>query len=281
MKPLALLCAALWLFGCGGSGDSEPPPALSVSAATVNLLGTVGDDPPAAQVTVRNAGGGTLTFQVRSALADLDAAPASGSLAAGQSASIQLSYTCQSPGTHEGTVQVSSAGETAAVSVTAECSRAPFVYPDGPVLPRQTAVATPWHLTNVGVELRNMPAELESFCTTFRIDGEVNPDTNFYFSPFNGRINGLPYYGGIQTRIDGRNASGTFPRRNRGAIFSRWEERDLDATLPANESPYLLSGGTTGLSFPAGNYTITATPHAEPGGEGEQGGSLEVGFRLD
>lgn len=235
MKPLSLLCAALWLAGCGGSGDSEPPPALSVSDTAANLAGTVGDAPSATEIMVRNAGGGTLTFQVRTALVDLDAAPAGGSLAAGQSASIQLSYTCQSPGTHEGTVQVSGAGETMTVSVTAECSRPPFVYPDGPVLPRQTAVPTPWHLTSVGVELQNMPAYLESFCTTFRIDGEVDPDTNFYFSPFNGRINGISYYGGIQARIDGLNASGSRLRRNQGAIFSRWEERDLQATMRAND----------------------------------------------
>lgn len=235
MKPLALLCAALWLAGCGGGGDPEPPPALSVSATAANLAGTVGDDPAVTEITVRNSGGGTLTFQVRSALANLDAAPSSGSLMTGESASIQLSYACRSSGSHEGTVQVSGAGETMTVSVTAECSRAPFVYPDGPVLPAEAAVATPWHLTNVGVELRNMPAELESFCTTFRIDGEVDPDTNFYFSPFNGRINGISYYGGIQTRIDGLNASGSRLRRNQGAIFSRWEERDLEATMRADD----------------------------------------------
>lgn len=128
---------------------------------------------------------------------------------------------------------------TITVAVTAECAGSPgdghsFVCPDGPQLPANAAVPTPWHMTQVGVELNGMPDEIESFCTTFRIDGEVDSNVNFYFSPFNCNINELPFYGGIQTHIDGLNPDGEFVRRERGAIFSRWEERDTDATRAAS-----------------------------------------------
>lgn len=109
-----------------------------------------------------------------------------------------------------------------------------FAYPDGPQLPADSEVPTPWHMTDVGVEMNDMPQSLESFCTTFTIAGEVASGVNFYFSPFNGWINGIRFYGGVQTRIDGLGADGTFVRRGRGAIFSRWEERALEATLPAS-----------------------------------------------
>ena len=109
-----------------------------------------------------------------------------------------------------------------------------FVYPDGPQLPGDSEVPTPWHMTDVGVEMNDMPESLESYCTTFTIAGEVASGVNFYFAPFRNSINGIRFYGGVQTRIDGLRADGTYVQRGRGAIFSRWEERDLDATMPAS-----------------------------------------------
>ena len=108
-----------------------------------------------------------------------------------------------------------------------------FPYSDGPQLPEDTLVRTPWHMTNVWVDFQNIPGDFEAFCTTFRVEGETPGNINFYFSPFNNRINHLQFYGGLQTRIDGVRADGRFVRRNKGAIFSRWQERDTAAIMPA------------------------------------------------
>ena len=197
---------------------------------------------------MRNAGGGTLAFQAVTSMDDLDVTPASGSLSAGQSAGVRLTYSCRSEGTHGGTVRVAGANRTITVSVTLPnapdrpMAEIPLRIRTGPQLPADTSVPTPWHMTNVGVELNEMPDEIESFCTTFRIDGEVDSDVDFYFSPFNCRINELPFYGGIQTRIDGLSPDGDFVRRERGAIFSRWDERDTDATMTAGGGLYQSLG---------------------------------------
>ena len=104
-------------------------------------------------------------------------------------------------------------------------------------IPSDTRVKTPWHLTNILLYSANEPQDIQSYCTTFTIQGSVPDNINLYISPFNQRINQIPCYGGIQTHIDGytnKNRSrNTFMRRNRGSIFSRWEERNVDAIRQA------------------------------------------------
>ncbi len=107
------------------------------------------------------------------------------------------------------------------------------VYTDGPQLPPDTTVTTPWHLTNVRVTFDRAPETFESFCTTFQIEGEAGEDVNLYISPFNGMINQLQFYGGVQTAITGLDADGNRTRSGRGAIFSRWSERDTAAIMRA------------------------------------------------
>ena len=104
-------------------------------------------------------------------------------------------------------------------------------------LPPDTRIHTPWHLVNVHLYATNEPNDIQSYCATFSITGNVADDINVYISPFNQRINRIRCYGGIQTRIDGYpdrdQARISFVRRNRGAIFSRWEEQDPDAIRQA------------------------------------------------
>ena len=102
-------------------------------------------------------------------------------------------------------------------------------YTDGPQLPANTAVTTPWHLLNVRVTFDRAPETFESFCIRFRIEGDVGENVNLYFSPFNSTINQLPFYGGVQTAITGLDADGYRSAGGRGAIFSRWRERDTAA----------------------------------------------------
>lgn len=103
--------------------------------------------------------------------------------------------------------------------------------------PPHTQTRTPWHLVNVHLYSTNEAPDMQSYCTTFAVTGNVPGEINVYIAPFNQRINGIRCYGGIQTRIDGypdRNQQrGSFERRSRGAIFSRWEERHLDAIRQA------------------------------------------------
>ena len=117
-----------------------------------------------------------------------------------------------------------------------------FPYADGPQLPADALVRTPWHMTNVRVDFDRVPEDFETYCITFRLEGETADDVNLYFSPFNGTINRLTYYGGIQTHIDGRRPDGSQVRRNKGAIFSRWRERDTDAIMAASGGLYQSLG---------------------------------------
>ena len=119
---------------------------------------------------------------------------------------------------------------------------AAFPYADGPQLPPDTRVRTAWHMADVWVDLDHAPGDFETFCITFRIEGETADDVNFYFAPFNGAINQLTFYGGIQTHINGLRPDGRFVARDKGAIFSRWRERDTDAIMAAPGGLYRSLG---------------------------------------
>ena len=121
--------------------------------------------------------------------------------------------------------------------VTDSTAEKPPPDPQAEDRPPDTQAQTPWHLTNVYLYSENEPKDIQSYCTTFTIQGSVPDNINLYISPFNQRINQIPYYGGIQTHIDGypnkNQARNTFTRRNRGAIFSRWQERNVGAITQA------------------------------------------------
>ena len=119
---------------------------------------------------------------------------------------------------------------------------AAFPYADGPELPPDTRVRTAWHMADVWVDLDHAPGDFETFCITFRIEGESADDVNFYFAPFNGAINQLTFYGGIQTHINGLGSAGRFVARDKGALFSRWRERDTDAIMAAPGGLYRSLG---------------------------------------
>lgn len=254
-KGLSLAVGVI-LSACGGGGGGDAParaPALGVSPTTIEISATVGEEPAAGEFTVRNSGGGTLSFRVSTTTDNLTLSPSSGTLSAGDSAAIRVSYSCESEGTHNPSVEVTGGQQTTTVSVTAECQPASppppddFEYFDHPPLPEGAAVATPWHMTNVAVYLVGVENDFESFCTTIRIEGETSDNVNLYISPFNGTLNGLTYYAGIQTHIDGDTTNGFFVRRGRGAIFSRWRERNTNAIMRA-------TGGLTESSGHEGDF---------------------------
>ena len=99
--------------------------------------------------------------------------------------------------------------------------------------PKDIAVTVPWHITNIYLHTENEPTDIASYCATFTIEGRVPDGLNLYIAPFSGRINHMLAYGGIQTKIDGatdkNSLASTYTTRSRGAIFSRWEERNVEA----------------------------------------------------
>ena len=116
-------------------------------------------------------------------------------------------------------------------------------------LPSDLSVSGPWHFTNIWITSAVEPVDVESYCVAFTIKTDVTGDLPIYISPINQRLNKVPLYGGIQTNIDGfedkADAEGQKVYRKRGAIFSRWEERDTDATRQASGGLF-ESGGYEG-----------------------------------
>jgi hypothetical protein len=91
-------------------------PALSVSPASVSMSGTVGGaNPPAAYLTVSNAGAGSLTFTAASDSAWLAVGPSSGT--APQTLSVTASISGLVSGTYTGHVTVTAAGASGSPQV--------------------------------------------------------------------------------------------------------------------------------------------------------------------
>ncbi len=88
-----------------------------------------------------------------------------------------------------------------------------------------TLPSRPWHVANVWWDLEGPVKPFQSLEMDVTIDRDI-PDTyNLYLSPCGvARINGLQFYGGIQTNINGwaSRESRTRVHPGKGAIFSRW-----------------------------------------------------------
>ena len=105
-------------------------------------------------------------------------------------------------------------------------------------------VSRPWHFTNIWMDFDEAPTDFDTFCLTVAVEIDVYGRIPIYISPFNQKINKLGFYAGIQTDIRGfvDKANPRFEARGRGAIFSRWEERDLDAIREAPGGLHESSG---------------------------------------
>ena len=126
-------------------------------------------------------------------------------------------------------------------------------------------VSRPWHFTNIWITHDDPPTDFDRFCVTVAVEIDVYGRIPIYISPINQKINKLGIYAGIQTHIRGfvDKANPRFEARGRGAIFSRWEERELDAI---REAPGGLheSGGYEGnfisvrndLAWSRGSYEL-------------------------
>jgi hypothetical protein len=94
----------------------------------------------------------------------------------------------------------------------------------------------PWHMINLWWEMPET-ADFQSLDIDVRIKGEVDPSKlNLYIAPIGlGQLNGVNFYGGIQSNIGGYPVSPDSPKgpyhKGKGAIFSRWGHKDLDTSF--------------------------------------------------
>lgn len=83
----------------------------------------------------------------------------------------------------------------------------------------------PWHLVDLWWEWEGKTPHFESLEVDVSIDRDIPSDYNLYIAPIGiGRINGMDFYGGLQTNINGwaTKESRTRVHPGKGAIFSRW-----------------------------------------------------------
>lgn len=89
----------------------------------------------------------------------------------------------------------------------------------------------PWHLVNLWWSFPKTK-DFESFDLDFHLSRNVEPsELHLYIAPVGlGEINGVKFYGGIQTNVGGYVVSELSPQmpsyyKGKGAIFSRWGEK--------------------------------------------------------
>ena len=130
-------------------------------------------------------------------------------------------------------------------------------------------VAPPWHLLDVDYEF-NHDMPFEKFSIDLTIKKEIDDSAFFYIAPFSGKINGVGFYGGIQTQGGGyispnHNTDGSpFSRLGRIGIFSRWGIRDPNAMKIASNGRCESSGYEgdfvsvrNSLNWSKGTYTLS------------------------
>ncbi|MCF3108384.1 hypothetical protein LL912_06315 [Niabella sp. CC-SYL272] len=129
-------------------------------------------------------------------------------------------------------------------------------YPDSIIL-------APLHFINTTITMDTPAVFFERFSLDVHIKTRIPDDYRFYISPFNGTLNRMQFYGGIQTASDGRPIGGGSSQGiGRGGIFSRWMERNRNA-LKTNG--YYASSDAEGdfisvrnkVKWDKGNYRLT------------------------
>jgi hypothetical protein len=98
-----------------------PVPALGVSPTSLSFTAEQGSNPASQALTISNTGTGTLTWTANEPIPWLVGSPGSGSLGAGQSASMAVSVNTAglAPGNYTGTITVTAPGATGSPRTTA------------------------------------------------------------------------------------------------------------------------------------------------------------------
>lgn len=114
---------------------------------------------------------------------------------------------------------------------------------------------TPWHYVDYWWHFEK-PVVFQSYSVDIEISGEVDPNQKLYIAPIGiGHLNGKGFYGGIQTQTDGFTPETGKQRQyiGKGAIFSRWDERDF-AAIRRSQGGLWESGGYEGPFISVRNH---------------------------
>ena len=92
----------------------------------------------------------------------------------------------------------------------------------------------PWHLVDIWWDI-GQDTPFESYSIDVDISDDVPSTKNLYIAPIGlGHLSKIPFYGGIQTQVDGYTKRDQQLRKiGPGFIFSMWGQRSLDAIRPS------------------------------------------------
>ena len=101
----------------------------------------------------------------------------------------------------------------------------------------------PWHLVDLWWNFKE-PTPFERLEVEVTIDTDVPEPVPLYIAPIGlGHLGETPFYGGIQTQSDGYTRENPRLRKiGPGLLFSRWEERRVEAVRPAEGGLFQSSG---------------------------------------
>ena len=102
----------------------------------------------------------------------------------------------------------------------------------------------PWHLADVWWSFDKPTPGFESLSVDVTIDRDISDSYNLYIAPVGiAKINGLQFYGGLQTNVNGwaSRKSRTRVHPGKGAIFSRWSH-DLKQPIGLNHVRTVAGG---------------------------------------
>ena len=124
---VAVGLVAVFLAGCGGGGgdDSDETSAdggWQLDPPVIDLSGSVGLDPVAGTILLRNNSRSSLSFSVSSDASWLSVSPEQDIASANTAATLTLTAHCEHPGTHIGRVRVTVDGQTQTAVADLTCS---------------------------------------------------------------------------------------------------------------------------------------------------------------
>ncbi|MBI1352783.1 MAG: hypothetical protein GC160_00445 [Acidobacteria bacterium] len=251
------------------------PPALSVAPASLSFVSQVGATPSAQSLTVRNSGGGTLTYSIATSQPWLAASPASGS-STGEADAIAVSVATAGlgEGVRQGELRVEAgAAGSVAIPVTLTLEAVTPPPPGPPVITSDSVVngadftseLSPGILLSIfGLDLAPatvaaqsapLPTSLAGACAEALVGGQWTPLPLFFVSP--GQINAQLLYeipvGAVSLRV--RTDAGVSEAVS--IVVSERSPRLLTTTLDGRGDPILLHA----------DYSLVSATHPATPGE--------------
>lgn len=119
----------------------------------------------------------------------------------------------------------------------------------------------PWHMVNIWWMFAKAETKFKSLSIDVTIDRDIPSSYNLYIAPVGlASINGVKFYGGLQTNIGGWTSKGRNRRTvsaGKGAIFSRWSSNGKPIGL---ENVHMATGGLCSSSGNEGEFCSVRRP---------------------